>query len=246
MRGAKPGVRDVFGGLRGEAEHAGAGPARHCGNAAVIEVDDRGSAFREGLDQFALGNGDVVDSAEFTGMGGADAQDHADPGPDHVREIADVADAGGAHLDHQVAGVEAGLEDGQRYTHLAVVGALGRNGVAFRGEDSGEQVLGGGLAGGSGDADDGEAGALGLAAGPDPADGFGGQCAHGEDSVLDHDGGIRVSGIVVNVTFHQGQDGAAFKGRTDEVVAVSGLAGLRHIEGTRRGLPGIRDHRERA
>ena len=64
--------------------------------------------------------------------------------------------------------------------------------VGRTGEYSGQQVLRGGLAGGARDADHGERGALGGAAGADPPDGFSCQCAHGQDSVLDDDGGYFV------------------------------------------------------
>ena len=59
--------------------------------------------------EFALGDGDIVDAAEFSGVGGSDAEDDADLRPDHVREVLDVADARGAHLDDE-AGVEVGLK----------------------------------------------------------------------------------------------------------------------------------------
>ena len=57
-----------------------------------------------------LATGDVLHAAEFAGVGGADAKDHSDVGADHLREVADVADAGGAHLDHEVAGVAPALK----------------------------------------------------------------------------------------------------------------------------------------
>ncbi|MCY1236488.1 hypothetical protein D9M72_491440 [compost metagenome] len=123
--GAQGGTRDVVSRLCRKAQDVRRGPARHRGNTGIVEVDHSGPAVRKGFKQLALGNGNIVHAAEFTGMGGSDAQDHSDGGPDHVREIADVADPGGAHLDHQVAGVEPGLENSERNTHFAVIGALG-------------------------------------------------------------------------------------------------------------------------
>ena len=49
--------------------------AAHGGNPAIIEVDHgRAVLGSEAFDQFAFGYGDVLHSAEFAGMGRADAR----------------------------------------------------------------------------------------------------------------------------------------------------------------------------
>ena len=178
-------------------------------------------------------------------MGSADPEDHADVGPDHVGEVADVADAGGTHLDHEVAGVDAGLENGERYADLAVVGALRRNGCALRGEDPRQQVLGGGLAGGTGNAHHRQRLAGGGAAGTDPADGFRGEGTHGQHRVPDHDGGVIAAGVVGDVALDERQDGAALEGGGDEVVAVGASPPALPRRGSRVWLPGNRSPRSR-
>ena len=143
-----------------------------------------------------------------------------------------MAYARGAHLDHEVTGVDAGLEDGERDADLAVVGTLRGNCCTLRGENPRQQVLGGGLAGGTGNADHGQRFAVGSAAGTDASDGFRGEGAHREDRVLDHDGGVVDPGVVGDVVLDEGQYGAAFEGGGDEVVAVGRLPAW-----PRRGIP---------
>ncbi|MCB5293493.1 hypothetical protein BJQ90_02943 [Arthrobacter sp. SO3] len=230
------------GGQCGIAQHRGPGPRGHRRDAGVVQVEYGGAGGGQGFDEFALGPGNVLHAAKLAGVGRADAKNNSDVGAHHLREVADVAHARGTHLNHEVTGVGTGLEDGERDPDFAVVGTLRGNGPAFAGQDPGQQVLRGGLAGGAGNADHGQWLAVGRTAGADPADGFGGQCAHREDRVLDDDGGVGSPGAVRDVMLDQCQHCSAFEGRAHEVVAVGRLPRLGHIEGTRCGFPGVGDH----
>ena len=70
-------------------------------------------------------------------------------------EVADVADAAGAHLQHEVPGVLGGAQRGQRQADLVVERARRADGRRLALEHLGDEVLGAGLAGGAGERDDG-------------------------------------------------------------------------------------------
>jgi hypothetical protein len=84
-------------------------------------------------------------------MRGSHGQDHSDVRFDHVCQVTDVPDSGGAHLNHEITRIGARPEDGERNSDFAVVGTLRRHGVSLRGQDSGEEVLGGGFSCRAGD-----------------------------------------------------------------------------------------------
>ena len=136
-----------------------------------------------------------------------------------------MAHAGGAHLDHEELGVLGGTEDRQRDADLAVVGTDRGNGGAGGGQQFGQQVLGRGLARGTGDADDPQAVAF-----LEPGDDGRGDLAHGDDRVGHDDGRVHRAVGRSGFALGQGQQRTAVHGGLHKVVAVGGFAGLGHKE----------------
>ena len=214
--------------------HAGARTFSHGCHANIVGVQDGCSAGSQGLHHFALGTGNVFHAAEFTGVGCSHAQDDADVRLHHGGQVFDVADAGRPHLHDEVAGAVVRTENGQRNTHLSVVGAHGSHRFAFGPKDPGQQVLGGGFTGRTRDSDDRQ-----RRGGPQPADDLRRKGAHGQDNVRHQDCRVHGSGGIRDRAFHQGQDGAALKGGFHEEVAVGVFAGFGDEEGPGRCFPGI-------
>ena len=158
-------------------------------------------------------------------MGGAHHEHDADVRAHDVAEVRDVADVVRAHLDHEEARVQLRPEHRERHADLAVVRADRCDGGALGGQQGSEQVLGGGLAGRAGDADDG-----GRGVPPDAAHDLPGERAHREHGVLDDDRRVRgaVGGVRGALGEHGG--GAGTQRGVDEVVAVGALPRLRHVE----------------
>ncbi len=161
-------------------------------------------------------------------MRGADVEDDADPRRGQLRQIADVADGPGAHLQHEVPGRGVGAQRGERQADLVVE----RAGRPHRGADPlqqlGDQVLGAGLAGRSGERD--ERGVEALRDGP-------GERAEGRDDVVDHD---RRHGAPDPAGGQHGHR-AGLDGALGEVVAVHVLTGEGGEEPARPHVAGV-DH----
>jgi hypothetical protein len=140
-----------------------------------------------------------------------DVEHDADPGRRERGQVADVADVPGAHLQHQVAGGLVGAQDGQRQPDLGVEGSWRGHSGAMPGEDLGQDVLGGGLAGRAGQRDDGDV--------LDPGQGVPGELAEGGGDV-GHDDGRAADGPGGE---HAGRPGG--EGLGGEVVAVDAGSG---------------------
>jgi hypothetical protein len=134
------------------------GPARHRGDPRVVRVQYGGAARHQRLDQLALGQRDVVLAAELADVRGPDVQHQADLRRSDAAQIGEVAQVPRAHLrDQELRGVRR-LQRGQRVAELVVERTLRRHGLAVRADQLGDQVLGTGLAGRSGQADHGQPG----------------------------------------------------------------------------------------
>ena len=152
----------------------------------------------------------------------------------NIRQVLDVAHTVRTHLNDQVAGGFIRTENGQGHTHLTVVGADRCNGRALRGENGGKKVLGGGLAGRTGNTDNGQ---LPLSA--HLLNGIARQIAHRQHHIGHLDARVGHALLVEYFTLDQRQGRAPLKRHGDEPVTVSDRAGLRHEQGTGLHLTGV-------
>ena len=166
-------------------------------------------------------------------MGHADLQHHGDVRRRDGGQSGDLPDVIGAHLRHQVPGVRADLQRGQRQADLIVERADGGDRLPHRSKQRGQHVLGGGLAHRAGDADDGERRV---------------QCAATFDVVLRQgsQGGHRVRHDDlrhrgVHLMRHQRHGGAALRGAPHEIVAIHPFPGDGDEDARLTDLAGIGD-----
>ena len=99
------------------------------------------------------------------------AQHHPEPRWRDLAKLGDVPGSAGRQFQHQVTGLSGDPQHRQRMADLVVVGPVRRDRLPQPLDELGGQVLGGGLAHGTGDSRDGQAG---QGAGDRP--GQGGQC----------------------------------------------------------------------
>ncbi len=119
----------------------------HGGHERVVGVEDGRAGRREGADDLGLGIRDGLPGAELPDVRGTDAQDGGDAGTGDSAQGLDVALAARAHLQHEVLRIGPDGAHGDGEADLVVEGGPVGDGGGVSGQDVGEEVLGGGLAG---------------------------------------------------------------------------------------------------
>lgn len=164
-----------------ERQHRAVGERAHRDHPGIVGAQDRGAAGRQTLHQLTLGLGGCLARPEMAEVGLADVEDDTDVGRDQAGEFGDVADAADSHLKDEEPGGRVGTQHGER--HAEVVVERADRGDRRRGarQHGRQQVLGAGLAAGSGHPDDSQPVAQ-------PCHDVGGERLQRGLGVLDHDG----------------------------------------------------------
>ena len=139
-----------------EPQHIGRSDGAHRGHMFVVGVEDGQAARHQSAYDFRFGLGDAFRRAEFSQMRHAHLEHHGDVRRNQGGEVGDFAHVIGAHFRHQETRAGVHLERRQRQADLIVERSDRSDGVAHFGQQRFEQILGGGFADGTGDADDGE------------------------------------------------------------------------------------------
>ena len=125
------------------------------GEQRLVVRDDAGGARLQVADQLRLGRGDVLDRPEDLQVDRPDVDDHADVRLRDGDQLGDLPLPAHGHLEHEQLGVVGRGEDRERQPDLGVPVLGGAVRLLVRRDERGEDVLGGGFAGGAGNADDG-------------------------------------------------------------------------------------------
>ena len=179
----------------------------------VVGVDeDQAVLARQPAVEFGLGHDDALEAAEAFEVGAAHIGDESAVGVGDAAEELDFAQMVGAHLDDGNLGIGGDGQQGQRHAEVVVEVALGGRHAVALGENGGDQFLGGGLAVGAGDADDGDGEVAAVLAG---------KFLQGAQHVGDDD--ATVVDLVLRIA-DDAQGGALLEGLRSKGVAIEMLA----------------------
>ncbi len=204
----------------------------HRAHPGVVGVQDGHAIGHQSAHDLGLGLGNALRRAELTQMRHAHLEHDGDVRRNQRRQIGDLAHMVGAHLRHKESGSGVHLERGQRQTNLIVERPHRGHGRADARKQRFQQILGGGLADGAGDADHRERVVLRAAA----FDVVPGQCTQSRDGVLHHDLGH--AGVLDLMVHHRGH-GTLGTDLGNEIMSVDAFAGDRHEHRTVDDLPRI-------
>ncbi len=165
-------AEDVAGLLRGHFPEVGV---------ILIEEDDRTALSAQPFVQLALGGLDALEGAESQQVGASHVGDQAVVRPADLHQLGDVVGMAGAHLDHGDLRVRGDGQQRKGHADVVVEIALRGGHAVFLREHGRDEVLGGGLAVGPGQADDGQLAVAHVGAVPD------GQVAQGRERILHAD-----------------------------------------------------------
>ena len=137
--------------------HLGLRARCHRSHEGIVRIQHRYPAVcrgGQGLNELALGLGDIFTRTKLTQVGGAHVEHHAHRRGRDLGQVANMADAARGHLRHEETRMLIAAQGGIGKAHLVIEGARRGDGFALGAEDGSQQILSRGLARGAGNADD--------------------------------------------------------------------------------------------
>ena len=184
-----------------------------CGEDVVVCIDKGSALFgREVAVKFCFSLDDPFEAAKTFEMGAAHVGDKAEVGVGDATEVGNLARMTGPHLDDGNLCVGGDGEEREGHTEVVVKIAGGGVGAVAFGQDGVDKLLGGGLAVGAGDAEEGDGELAAVVSG---------QLLQGGEHVWHHD--ASVVDFVLRVA-DNAKSGTLFESLGREGIAVEGLA----------------------